>query len=63
VSEAATNYFFDTSALVKRYHDEAGTAAVDEAFDGDGIPGSSAVRGGESLGGFFEERNGAGLKR
>lgn len=33
MSEAASNYFFDTSALVKRYHDEVGTAAVDEAFD------------------------------
>jgi len=37
VSEAATYYFFDTSALVKRYHDEAGTTAVDEAFDDDAV--------------------------
>ena len=33
MSETVTYYFFDTSALVKRYHDEVGTAAVDEAFD------------------------------
>jgi len=33
VSEVVTHYFFDTSALVKRYHEEVGTAAVDEAFD------------------------------
>lgn len=33
MSETVTHYFFDTSALVKRYHDEVGTAAVDEAFD------------------------------
>lgn len=33
MSEVATCYFFDTSALVKRYHEEVGTAAVDEAFD------------------------------
>lgn len=26
-------YFFDTSALVKRYHVEAGSAKVDEVFD------------------------------
>ena len=26
-------YFFDTSALVKRYHREIGTAVVDAAFD------------------------------
>ncbi len=26
-------YFFDTSALVKRYHQEAGTDVVDTAFD------------------------------
>lgn len=26
-------YFFDTSALVKRYHREAGTGVVDAAFD------------------------------
>ena len=33
MSETGTHYFFDTSALVKRYHDEVGTEAVDEAFD------------------------------
>lgn len=33
----ATAYFFDTSALVKRYHEEVGTAAVDEAFDDEGV--------------------------
>jgi hypothetical protein len=27
---SVTTYFFDTSALVKRYHGEAGTARVDE---------------------------------
>jgi len=26
-------YFFDTSALVKRYHREAGTDVVDAAFE------------------------------
>ena len=26
-------YFFDTSALVKRYHREVGTEIVDAAFD------------------------------
>jgi len=26
-------YFFDTSALVKRYHREPGTEVVDDAFD------------------------------
>ena len=36
MSETVTHYFFDTSALVKRYHDEVGTAAVDEAFDDEG---------------------------
>lgn len=25
-----TSYFFDTSALVKRFHDESGTEQVDE---------------------------------
>jgi len=28
-----TTYFFDTSALVKRYHDEPGTARVDEIIE------------------------------
>lgn len=28
-----TSYFFDTSALVKRYHDEPGTERVDEILD------------------------------
>ena len=35
MSEAVPHYFFDTSALVKRYHDEVGTAVVDEAFEED----------------------------
>lgn len=28
-----TNYFFDTSALVKRYHQESGSDIVDKIFD------------------------------
>lgn len=30
-----TTYFFDTSALVKRYHDEPGTEHVDELIEDD----------------------------
>lgn len=31
------SYFFDTSALVKRYHEEEGTDTVDEILDRDGV--------------------------
>lgn len=31
------SYFFDTSALVKRYHEEAGTQAVDEILERDDV--------------------------
>lgn len=32
-----SSYFFDTSALVKRYHEEEGTEAVDEILDRDDV--------------------------
>lgn len=32
-SEESDTYFFDTSALVKRYHEEVGTDAIDAAFE------------------------------
>jgi predicted nucleic acid-binding protein len=32
-----SSYFFDTSALVKRYHEEEGTDSVDEILDQDGV--------------------------
>ena len=31
------SYFFDTSALIKRYHEEKGTDIVDEIFDSDSL--------------------------
>lgn len=33
MGEAVTTYFFDTSALVKRYHEEEGTERVDEILN------------------------------
>lgn len=32
-----STYFFDTSALVKRYHEEEGTDTVDEILERDGV--------------------------
>lgn len=32
-----SSYFFDTSALVKRYHEEEGTGTVDEILDREGV--------------------------
>ncbi len=50
-------YYFDTSALVKRYHREKGTEKIDEIIDGDDEIYISTVGIAETISAFTRLRN------
>ena len=52
-----SSYFFDTSALIKRYHEEKGTAEVDEIFDSDSLIVISSLSVVESVSALKRKKN------
>lgn len=52
-----TLHFFDTSALVKRYYDEPGTAIVDELIESDASVVSSSLSIIETVSAFRRKYN------